>query len=117
VSDKKLIDDEPQCAAYEINGAELCRLDFAEEQHRKIKAAALLADAMQHSAGVMARRSRHAADDGDRSGATRAWCIAAREYDWASRLWDALGFRDRAEVCRALADSVRLGDDDGKESK
>jgi hypothetical protein len=105
--------DEPNCAAYEgSNGVELCRLDFAEKQHQQIKATALVADRLERSAQTMARRSGYALADGDKTGATREWCIAAREYDWAAQLWEAIGFRERSAKCRALAAEVRAGDDD-----
>ena len=110
MSDENLT-DEPQCAAYEgNNGVELCRLDFAEAQHKKIIATALVADRIEHSAGDMKRRARYALADGDKAGAQREWCIASREYEWAADLWDAIGFAERAAKCRTLADAVRAGE-------
>lgn len=110
MTDKPLT-DEPDCAAYEgNNGVELCRLDFAEDQHRKIKATALVADRIENSAQDMKRRSRYAAVDGDKAGAMREWCIAAREFDWAAQIWDAVGFAERAARCRAEADATRAAE-------
>lgn len=99
-----------EIAAYERNGVDLCRLEYTERLAEQVKSAALVAANLEHSAGDMARRSRHAKADGDPAGGTREWCIAAREYDWAGVLWSAIGFAERAVKCRALADAVRAGE-------
>jgi hypothetical protein len=99
-----------EIAAYERNGVDLCRLEYAERLAEQVKAAALVAANLEYSAGCMARRSHYAKADGDPAGAIREWCIAAREYDWASALWSAIGFADRAAKCRSLADAVRAGE-------
>lgn len=78
--------------------------------HDKVKSIALIADQIEHGAGAMLRRSRAAGAAGDACGATRGRCISAREYDWAAKLWDAIGFQERAIRCRNQADAVRSGD-------
>jgi hypothetical protein len=99
-----------ECAAYETNGVELCRLDVAEDLHKQIIGVALVADRLEHEASTKARMSRRSSKDGDKAGAVREWCIAAREYDWAADLWGAIGWHERAAKCRSQSDAVRAGE-------
>lgn len=78
--------------------------------HDKIKSAALLADRIEHSAKSMMLRSTFALKDGDFAGAAREQCIAAREFDWAADLWDAINWQGHALRCRELANAVRAGE-------
>ncbi len=74
----------------------------------KAASVAIAAD-LAYSATLMMRSSNGALEAGDKAGARRAQTIAAREYEWASRLWSALGERVAAEKCRDLHDAVLVG--------
>ena len=65
---------------------------------------------LEKSAADMVRSSTGAVSDGDSSGGARALCIAAREYEWAARIWAALGQLARVRHCRDLAAGLMAGD-------
>lgn len=62
---------------------------------------------LEKSAEGMLIASRHASEAGDREGAARELTVAAREYEWAARVWDALGQIARSRNCREMSAKAR----------
>lgn len=69
-----------------------------------------IAWSLEDSANRMMRSSFHAMDDGDRAGAAREQIIAIREYEWAAKLYEALGIMDDEHRARKLAADVQAGE-------